>query len=684
MSKHKYLFSIIIMMNSDDVKNINYLLKTIYQENISIQALVVTDNSFEYQQLLKEIDSQYKSKISIVESESLSYTDVYKAVKDVISGKYISFVTDKMYYSDGTFSYLKTQIEKNALVVDSDIKVRCFSVTPIYVNSVGEEFAYPISNKKEELCNPLLNTNQMILYFNACFFHENVFEKISFDSSIKTEQDKDFLFKYFMNFEYYYCFSNKNLYYLDSAENEFATCMIQYEKAWYLDDAKNFLLKWTQESENFDYIRKNFIKVFTTYLLYARYNCNSNDRNKKVLNEEELEKFISLSKEILKYIPEGVILAKRARYTLNRPLKFLFIKYKCEALGYDYEILQTKNNFMISEPKGKNTFPKSYTICKIENEKVAITAMNYIDGHIVIDFRVYMVDFLNWDDINIEVHYNDKNAKLRQVDCYGLLRSFGQTIIHRKQYQVRIPVNTDAIQVEFFLRIDEDLYRLKIDYLEAAARLNYKYRFNYWRFNSEYVLFTDRSKSFFTIKRMTDKEEFFRRTTLLCQIYKRCISDKNPVELEMYKLRQEYYKLKKQYKNKRIWIMFDKLYKAGDNGEYMYHYLKEHAPDIEPYYIVNEDSVDYKRLIDAGEKNILKTNSHEARLMTLLAECILATHTNIWVYCGFTKEQQACIRDLLTAKIVCIQHGLTVQKLPSIKIDYLIIHCFIVVQVKWK
>ena len=40
------------------------------------------------------------------------------------------------------------------------------------------------------------------------------------------------------------------------------------------------------------------------------------------------------------------------------------------------------------------------------------------------------------------------------------------------------------------------------------------------------------------------------------------------------RLRALYFLTRPFFRKKRIWVSFDKLYKAGDNGEYMYQYGK--------------------------------------------------------------------------------------------------------------
>lgn len=67
-------------------------------------------------------------------------------------------------------------------------------------------------------------------------------------------------------------------------------------------------------------------------------------------------------------------------------------------------------------------------------------------------------------------------------------------------------------------------------------------------------------------------------------------------------------------------MTFDKLYKAGDNGEYMYQYCRKHQKDVEIYYIVRKESPDYERLVREDRKHILVYGTMRCQLICLLAE----------------------------------------------------------------
>lgn len=648
----KYFYSAIITLSGDE--NINRLLDSIFKDPMSeqIQVLLMSEEE-NPEEVMNAVEADYRERVHILSTPSTDLADVYLAAQSLIQGEYICFLTDRMYYDENIFSavYEKLQEEKTAMV----------SIRPVFIDSMQMQHPYPVVPSKAGVIDAKAPANQVHFYLPGCFLAKEVLQECGFDLSVKEEKDKDLLLKYYLNYGTYWYLPEKNLYYLDSAENEFATNLIQYQKDWYLHDVRYFLLDCLKKAQSMEPESRQLVQVCALYLLFARYNCNSNDRNKKVLNDEELKTFVSDTKEVLSYIPEVLIQKNRKSFRLPRSLKYMFLRFRYEALGCRFRILENGTSFSFPgiEDKDSNV-QKEYVISKIRAEKIAIMAINYEKKKLKIDFKSNLIDFLDADDIQIKVYYGGKEAEVKEIYCYPLIKSFGKTILKRKQYQATIPL--EATDISFYLVLNGKEYPQALTYTNAAARLTLAYAKSYWNISGDYVLYHNGSKKVMRIRQMSKKHRLIREIRLLKQIRTR---KKDEFCQEMRKMRIQYFLKKRSFQNQRIWIMFDKLYKGGDNGEYMYHYLKEHPElGITPYYIINEDAPDYARLKAANE-NLLITNSPECRMMCLQAEAILATHTSIWNYCGFSKAQQEYVRDLLNAKIICIQHGLTVQKIAQ-------------------
>lgn len=170
-----------------------------------------------------------------------------------------------------------------------------------------------------------------------------------------------------------------------------------------------------------------------------------------------------------------------------------------------------------------------------------------------------------------------------------------------KDYPVsfKIPLKKGPIQkIRFYLEIAGMQLNLQTTYPRALSRLN-NFRESYWQFTKNRVLIpaqdeTGPIKELHIIKNASRKlklqrERAYRKAFLLKA------QKSNEAKYALH-LRALYFLTRPFFRRKRIWVAFDKLYKAGDNGEYMYQYIRERhgQPGMpECYYIVSKTSPDY-------------------------------------------------------------------------------------------
>lgn len=706
-STQSTFFTCVILLG--DVKNLNRLLDSIYNgiKEEDVQCIIVDGNGVQSDEeiVLPEKYSQY---IETVTADSLDLLEVYEAVKGKMTGKYVTVISSDMHYSSGTLLTVKSKLSLN--------KKKALCIKPVYIDPTGANLEYSAKPLATGNYNVIYNPEGFNFYFHSYFIDRKIFEKLGFSKSVVLEKDKDFLMRFILKYKKIQYLGNNTLFYYNSAENEFATNLIQHNKEWYQDDVEGFLTDWINKADDMPDAEALFIKECVLYLIFSRFNCNTNDRNKKVLDEEEIDRFYNSAAKVLSKIDDELIINKIifGGITIPRSLKFYMLDLKYEYLGTNYQIIDNNSEFLfyseLNEPvkynyvvkKGReryllmpngdneesprtivkpltkaetpfveyssapNKLKKLILIEGISKAKVAITAINYEKGKLEIDAKSMLIDYLAHEDINIIAVINDEELPLTPVSCYPILRSFGRVYRSKYQFHVTVPVNNKTMgkKLEFYLEWNGSKYLQTLVFQGPASRLNNNFIKSYWQFDKNKLLVHNGTNSLM-LKNVKTYRIMGREVKLLHEMKKYMLQNGLYEEYgHLLKLRRKFVFHRKKYLKKNIWVSFDKLYKAGDNGEYMYHYLKENQHKVKPYYIVNEDAPDYERL-KAAKENILITNSDESKLTCLGAKVILATHTKIWTYCGFTDGEQEYFKDLFDAKLVCIQHGLTVQKIAQ-------------------
>ena len=142
--------------------------------------------------------------------------------------------------------------------------------------------------------------------------------------------------------------------------------------------------------------------------------------------------------------------------------------------------------------------------------------------------------------------------------------------------------------------------------------------------------------------------------------------------LKELKKRKKYYiiELRKKSINynqnnnkKEIWIISDRLDKAGDNGEYFFRYLKDKKPKrIKSFFVIRKNCSDYKSLKELGD--ILEFGSTKHLNMFLKADKIISSMSNPWVDNPFGEDRKY-IMDLFHFDFIFLQHGITKDDLSE-------------------
>ncbi|GHU89107.1 minor teichoic acid biosynthesis protein GgaB [Clostridia bacterium] len=107
-----------------------------------------------------------------------------------------------------------------------------------------------------------------------------------------------------------------------------------------------------------------------------------------------------------------------------------------------------------------------------------------------------------------------------------------------------------------------------------------------------------------------------------------------------------------QYRNRRIWVFIDRPDSAGDNAEALFRYAVKQKDGIEKFFIVRDNSTDYRRLKLVG--NVVDYNSDAAWVLMFFAEKFISSHT----YQDFPEwSTDMALRPLMRADNVFLQHG---------------------------
>ena len=713
-------FSMIVYV--DDENLLKHSLESILDVTARIRGkikLIVADSvvSDATRKICEEASNRLeKNQYIYLELESASIGEAYNKAILYTEGRYVNFSLASTWFDPKTLDMVYDFAEDQG-------RPKLLALAPWTINEKDDYVQYkmsPTAGKEQYVEISLHDMPEKLhlmlhAYFIRCYLIRSEGRSMKFRPELSEEAPLELLCNLLAEYMNYTYLQHIPFHYTRQLEDNTSAFMDQHYKWWYMDSFRNWILPFAKKWDERNFPLRNSMRILLLYLVFVRYNCNVNDRNKGVIMREEIPELRMLTGKILQYVDSKIIFAKTSlqNYNIPRAMKLLFIKIKaeqtsciCESVVYGGQLLlwthkkygnitdRTIEKICIGATADRQTVEavekelditgRTFTItreknsvpvlkwcreeetllplCELRKEHVILTAVNYSKNSLKIDGLLSLGNFMRREDVQLYLYKDGKEyTRVSSIDIYDLKKVFGITYARDYRFYVEIPVFALGSTSEMQFAVDVNGSRIPIEIRagEVYAHVNEKLKGQYWHFDKNWILLVADGNTLklekVTAAEIEKKEELFQRT--LAAI-------KDPVAQRALELRRHYFAVREEYRNRRIWITFDKLYKAGDNGEYMYDYISSHDDSIEIYYLIKSDSPDYRRMRDRGDR-LLIWGEDDTLIKALYAEVILDTHANAFSYIGFETEMKPYLGDLFNAKIICIQHGLTVQKIAQ-------------------
>ncbi|WP_407383744.1 CDP-glycerol glycerophosphotransferase family protein [Ruminococcus sp.] len=416
---------------------------------------------------------------------------------------------------------------------------------------------------------------------------------------------------------------------------------------WYRESVEGFLLPLAERFKNPDGSLPLFIQFYLMYAVSARFLANMNNRNKRNMSEEELERFFQSCKKVLDLLNDTIILNagkyKALGYSEEAAEMFYMLKYDTNL----YEMPQH-----LSEGNEDVTLDcNDVIVTRLQGQRVGLHVLDYSDGKVMLDGSFRQVFNLN----NLELYavWNGERVELIDNDRYSLTKYFGISAYKKYTFHLDLVIDDSLAyqKLSFFARYRSTRVPLQFSYLHHWAKFAGSPLGGYWRFNKYMATIVDNRNLIVepASKGKTIKRELRYLPNVFAESKRSFIT------------RLQYWLTRPFYKNKRIWLMYDKLYKGGDSCEYLYRYCKDKKDGITRYYIIDKNTSDYRQMKRDGLHPV-KTGSLKHKMAFLNADIALITNSQTFPFNGYSMDKSRFIRDLCNFPTMCLQHGLSVQK----------------------
>ncbi|MBQ8964947.1 CDP-glycerol glycerophosphotransferase family protein [Ruminococcus sp.] len=584
--------------------------------------------------------------VQIFDASAMTLGRGLNAALDKTSGELIMFAaTDGVYTDKG----LKRIISLTG-------RTGISSLHPWYTNSNGEvvsvtSFKVNTDKKGAMPVDMAVSPEKFHLCFAAFAFEKKLFAGRRFDEELQLECEHKMLLE-LLDSNGRYTFIDEQFLMTDPPEMDFFNYSPQFDRSWYEDCMDDFLIGAVKENSS------EFVQRFVLYLIVCRYACNMNERDKGLLNPEEAQAFFERTGRALKNIDDVVIASCHMLNGSGIVPKFLSLNLLRMKYG-DEHLMPT-----ISATAGEiSAHIGGAQIWKLDGTKIEFKSVYSDDEKLVMDGFFPGVYAFPEGGMKIIALLNQSiPVPVRENHIYALNKFFNISAKGNYTFCFTLPLKDleKVTSISFWLVYNGRKYPLDVTFIRAMSKFS-NIKTSYWVCDKSIISYHSNTRSF-DVEPLTKKAHRAHEMAFLRSVWR---GTKGTWRLKMFGNRVLYWVTKPFYKNKKIWLTQDKLFKAGDNGEYFYRYVKAHQPEgIKIYYVVDKKSPDYPRLKKEFD-TVLVFSSLKHRIIALHTDLMLATHVDTLTCNGYYGAIQKYFKDLYNARVVCLAHGLTIQRIAQ-------------------
>nr|WP_315102158.1 CDP-glycerol glycerophosphotransferase family protein [uncultured Catonella sp.] len=439
-----------------------------------------------------------------------------------------------------------------------------------------------------------------------------------------------------------------------------------HNKEWYFATTRGYLANLINDGKLSKIAQFGFL-----YLSCTRFLSNKNENVKLVFeSNEEREEYLAEVGAGMRLVSDKILFMRAPAIKLDRNLRryFALLRQPDKELELEYKNTGTKGVIRLKDSK--------YGIVnEINGLHPLINTLEYRkeQGNLGLFIKFSLPDYLPWEECKFRFVNNYKGEPLeykveKTTELAAITTFFDKEVFRRDAYECFIPLkDVEAQEISLHLSIFGDEYSLKLFFEDNwQSKLEDKNEIKYWYFDGHIAKLNGNAV---LITKADDEARWQAEDAYIKYIEdkfeKAVFGSKEKEELSLVlKWRKAYRKALPEMKNRRIWVYYDKSYKAGDNGEYAIKYAAAQDDGIEKVYYIEKSSKDGERLIKEGYK-VVEPGSDEGAFYALFAEVIFMTHIPPFLKLGFKKNKLIYFRDLLNPKIIRMYHGYPITRSSS-------------------
>ncbi len=634
MEKYKYKFSVIIPVYNTE-QYLAEAIESVIKQNIgfkkNIQIILVNDGSTDNsQKICLEYQKNYPENIKYVEQENAGVSAARNNGMQYIEGKYTNFLDSDDKWNSNVFSKVYKFFEKNYE------NINIVACRQKFFEAREDYHMLDYRFEKTRIIDIMKEYNCMQLNVTAAFIKSEVLKtnKYKFDTRLKYCEDSKFITQILLDTTLKYGAIREAVHNYRKRFGETSAIQLKTKSInWYLEAPKySYYEIMNQSIEKFGYILP-YVQFYVMYDTQWRLK----EKIPSIFSKEQVIQYKDITIDILKHIDDNIIVEQ----------KQLKSEYKVYALSLKYG----KNIAEDLELKGNILYFNNLPLYNIKRKTLFnIQLINIINNTLEIEGEVNT--FIPEQNYKIYALLNNgKTYDLQYLpDETNNRKAFGEVFLKNRRFKISIPISNDIGKINFIINYkdsEENVRKISLNLgkLTRLSKITYRVEKNY---------IIKCSKNRLLLIKKNKKSLIRAELRTLMELIKKC-----EFKIILYRL---LFRIARKLVKKPIWILSDRVGRAGDSGEVLFDYLVKNEKNANTYFTISKKCEDYDKIKKIGK--VLKYDSVKYKLYFLLAELIVSSQANDWVINAFGKKERY-INDLCKFKFVFLQHGIIKDDLSS-------------------
>ena len=405
------------------------------------------------------------------------------------------------------------------------------------------------------------------------------------------------------------------------------------KKGWYNDYVKLFTLKSMYAARDmYGYIPR-FVQ--NTVMCDLQWRLIEKERP-KILNDEEFEEYKQLIATSISLIDDEVVMRQR-HITIDTKLALLAEKHG-------------KEKFVTSSIENVFYGFDSNVLHKFSSNTLQLSFLEFDSDKILLTIR--QVVFATDDAKECYIVSGEKKIAAKEIRRSTHIKFIGYPISYHLICRFEIPIDTftsKETRIGFYTVVNGVSVMSENITVGRFFPISLKYESSYYYRDG--LMFCARENEL--IIRKAKKGEARRQERHL----RRELWHSNKLGERKAIIARALARIYKFFHKKPIWIISDRLNKAGDNGEALFRHLKSTKMKKVDYYYAITKCPDYESLKPLG--NVIDRGTLKYKILHLAADFVISSHADDFVINPFS-NYNAAYKDMLgPKKFVFLQHGVT-------------------------